>query len=381
MQMNASPLKLCRLACASALLLAACGGGGGYSGSAFLPVTGTGMGGAAVTGTSFGVTNLVSDLPASNGSSNLDTHLVKAWGVAFNPRGFVWVSNNATSTSTLYDGNGVPQTLVVAIPPGASGNALPTGIVFNGNPGFTVTENGKSGSSAFIFAGEAGTLSGWSPAVNATNAIKIFDDGAAGTVYTGLALASQGSPNFLYAADFRHAKVDVFDTSFAKVTTAGNFTDSALPAGYAPFGIQAIGGQIYVSYAIQDGAARNAVPGAGLGLVNVFDTAGNLVRRLISPGNALNAPWGMALAPAEFGAGSNALLIANAGDGRINAFDRTTGALMQTLSAPDGTAITIDGLRGIAFGNDINNQPANTLFFAAGPAGGSHGVYGRIDKR
>lgn len=382
--MNANRLKLYRLACASALALTACGGGGGYGGGgAFVPVAG--MSGAVATGASYVATNLVSDLSMTNsslyGNANADTRLVKAWGVAFNPQGFVWVANNGSSTSTLYDGNGVPQSLVVAIPPGGSGNAAPTGIVFNGHPDFTITENGKSGPSAFIFAGEAGTLSGWSPGVDMTNAVKVFDDGGAGTVFTGLALAAQGASDVLYAADFSHAKVEMFDTAFAKVTTSGSFVDAALPPGYAPFGIQAIGGLIYVSYARQDAAARNAVPGAGQGAVDVFDTAGNLVKRLVAPGGALNAPWGMAMAPADFGPMSNALLVANAGDGKINAFDSASGALMGTLSGADGNPIMIDGLLGIAFGNGLNNQPRNTLFFAAGPGGGAHGVYGRIDNR
>lgn len=385
--MSAYRLKLYGLACTSALVLAACGGGGNSSGM-FVPgattPTATGMGMAATPGMSFAATNLVSDLSAASnpyGSTSADPHLVKGWGVAFNPMGFAWVTSNGTSTSTLYDGNGTPQSLVVAIPPGAAGNGMPTGIVFNGHQDFMVTENGMSGASAFIFAGQAGTLSGWSPTVDMTHAIKVFDGGAAGTVYTGLALASQGTSDFLYAADFHHAAVDTFDANFTKVGVAGGFIDAALPAGYAPFGIQAIGGLIYVSYAKPDAQAQNALAGAGQGAVDAFDTAGNLVERLIPPGGALNAPWGMAMAPADFGPFSNALLVANAGDGKINAFNSTTGALMGTLSMTDGNPIVIDGLRGIAFGNGIDNQPTRTLFFAAGPGGGTHGIYGRIDTR
>jgi uncharacterized protein (TIGR03118 family) len=301
--------------------------------------------------------------------------------VVFNPKAFVWVTNSGTSTSTLYDGSGAPQSLVVSIPPGSAGSAMPTGIVFNGHQDFMVTENGISGASAFIFAGQAGTLSGWSPGVDQTHAVKVFDGAGTGTVYTGLALASQGASDFLYAADFHHATVDMFNANFTKVDVAGSFVDSALPAGYAPYGIQAIGGLIYVSYAKQDALARNAVAGAGQGAVDAFNTAGNLVKELIPPGSALNAPWGMALAPADFGPFSNALLVANFGDGKINAFNPTTGALMGTLSMADGNPIAIDGLHGIAFGNGIDNQPANTLFFAAGPGAGTQGVYGRIDNQ
>lgn len=390
--MNASCLKLCGLASASALALAACGGGGnsnGMASSGMVAPAYTGTAGAntpgmaTVTGMSYVATNLVSDLPAANTlyrSSNSDPHLVNGWGVAFNPAGFAWVADNATSTSTLYDGNGVPQSLVVAIPPGSAGSALPTGIVFNGHSDFMVTKNGVSGASAFIFAGAGGTLSAWSPGVDTSNAIKVFDDAGAGTVYTGLALASQGTSDFLYAADFRHAKVDVFDSNFAKVGSAGGFVDASLPPGYAPFGLQAIGGLIYVSYAKQDAAARDGLAGAGLGAIDAFDTAGHLVMQMVSPGGALDAPWGMAMAPSGFGPFSNALLVANVGDGKINAFNAATGAMMGTLSMTGGNPVVIDGLRGIAFGNGIDNQPVNTLFFAAGPGGGTHGVYGRIDN-
>jgi len=381
-------LNLYGFACASAIVLAACGGGGGYSGGMAVvappPAAAGPVPAPAVMGKGFAATNLVSDLPAANmlyANANADPTLVDAWGVAFNPRAFVWVANRASSTSTLYDGAGVPQSLVVSIPPGLAGAARPTGIVFNGHPDFMVTANGKSGASAFIFAGLAGTLSGWSPDVDQTHAVLAFDGGSSGAVYTGLALASRGASDFLYAADFRHARVDMFDANFSKVASAGGFVDQGLPAGYAPYGIQAIGGLVYVSYARPDAQTGVAVAGAGQGAVDVFDTAGNLVRQLVPPGGALDAPWGMAMAPAAFGAFGNALLVANVGDGKINAFDASTGALMGTLSMADGNPIAVDGLHGIAFGNGIGDQSPTTLFFAAGPGAGTHGVYGRIDIR
>ena len=357
---------------AGVVLLAACGGGGGDSGS------------ATAAGTTYAATNLVSDLGVSSGpysSSNADTHLVNGWGIAFNPKGFVWVANAGTSSSTLYDGNGVPQTLVVAIPAGAAGSANPTGIVFNGSTGFQVSQGGVSGASPFIFVGEAGTLSGWSPGVNLNNAVTVYDGAADHKTYKGLAIASQGGALFLYATDFHNGVVDVFDSNFAKVGSAGGFSDPGLPAGYAPFGIQAIGDQIYVSFAKQDADAHDEVTGAGLGAVDVFDTAGHLLRQLIAPGGKLNAAWGMAMAPADFGSFSNALLVANFGDGTINAFDATSGAPLGTLSKADGSPIAIDGLWGIAFGNGINSQPTHTLFYAAGPGDETHGVYGRIDAQ
>jgi uncharacterized protein (TIGR03118 family) len=236
-----------------------------------------------------------------------------------------------------------------------------------------------TGTSVFIFVGEAGTVSAWSPAVNMTNAVKVVDGAAQSKVYKGLAIATQAGAPQLYAADFHNGVVDVFDASFAPVVRAGAFTDNTLPAGYAPFGIQAIGNQIFVAYAMQDASAHDEVAGAGVGAVDVFDAAGNLVKRLIPPGGKLNAPWGMAMAPANFGTFSNALLVGNFGDGKINAFDATSGAFLGTLTNPAGAAIAIDGLWGIAFGNGINAQPTNTLFYAAGPGDEKNGVYGRID--
>ncbi len=360
----------------AAVAVASCGGGGGGGGGSPAPS-------AAMSG--YVSTHLISNVnTASNPSnpystSNADPNLVNAWGIAFNPQGFVWVANNGTSTSTLYDGHGVAQSLVVAIPPGNAGSASPTGIVFNGTSGFQVTQGGLTGASAFLFVGEAGTLSGWSPTVNMTNAVLVVDGAAQGKVYKGLALATAAGAPLLYAADFHNGVVDVFDANFAPVVQAGAFSDSSLPAGYAPFGIQAIGNQIFVSYAMQDAAAHDDVAGAGLGAVDIFDTAGNLVKRLIAPGGKLNAPWGMAMAPANFGTFSGALLVGNFGDGKINAFDPATGALLGTLTDPSGTVVAIDGLWGIAFGNGINSQPTNTLFYAAGPANEQNGVYGRID--
>jgi uncharacterized protein (TIGR03118 family) len=354
-------------ACAGAIAVAACGGSDDDMG--------------------YVARILVSDTaaaanPYGSSSANVDANLVNAWGIAFNPQGFVWVANAGTSTSTLYDGNGVPQSLVVAIPDGAAGQAEPTGIVFNSTPGFQVTQNGVTGASAFIFAGEGGTIAGWSPAVDTTHAITAVDRSAAGAIYKGLARATQGGAEFLYATDFHNGVVDVFDSAFAKVTlAAGAFTDPNLPAGYAPFGIQAIGNVIYVSFARQDADAEDDVAGAGFGAVDVFDTAGALLRRLIAIGGRLNAPWGMALAPAGFGAFGNALLVGNFGDGRINAFDPSSGTNLGTLSRSNGSAIEIEGLWGLAFGNGLNDQPTNTLFFSAGPGDEAHGVYGRIDVR
>ena len=354
-----------------AAALVACGGGGD-SGPA-----------AGMTAPGYAATNLISDVNNSSNpysTANVDANLVNAWGIAFNPNGFVWVANAGTSTSTLYDGNGTKQSLVVAIPAGAAGPANPTGIVFNGSTtDFAVTQGAATGASPFVFVGEAGTVSGWSPGVNLNAAITVFDGAASGAVFKGAALAGSGGANFLYVTDFHNGSVLVFDAAFHKVTVAGGFTDATLPAGYAPFGIQAIGGMLYVTYAKQDAAAHDNVDGAGLGLIDVFDATGHFVKRLVDVGGPLNSPWGMALAPANFGTFSNALLVGNFGDGKINAFNASTGASLGSLSNAASSPIAINGLWGIAFGNGINNQPTNTLFFAAGPGDEAHGVYGRID--
>ncbi|MEX3810820.1 TIGR03118 family protein [Paraburkholderia sp. BR13439] len=357
------------VACGAAVAtLVSCGGGGGgssNSSSTSPPVQ-----------SSFTATALVSDgaVPAAH----TDANLKNPWGVAFNPNGFAWVADNGTNVATLYDGNGVPQSLVVTIPDGKNGSASPTGIVFNGTQSFLVTENGKSGVAAFIFTGEGGTITAWAPAVGPTNAFVMYDDGAGGAVYKGLALAAMNNGNFLYATDFHNNKIDVFDTSFTKVSMPGAFTDPAMPAGFAPFGIQAIGSNLFVTYAMQDAAKHDDVPGAGLGMVDVYDTAGNLKQRFAT-GGPLNAPWGIAQAPASFGSMSGAIIIGNFGDGMINAFNASSGQSMGPISGPNNSPIVEHGIWGIAFGNDLSNQPSSTLFFAAGPNDEADGVYGRID--
>jgi uncharacterized protein (TIGR03118 family) len=361
----------------AAALLAACGGGGDSSSMGSYGGNNNGGGGNyGGSGTSYAATALVAD---TAGAAHTDANLVNGWGVAFNPNGYVWVANNGTNTSTLYDGNGVPQSLVVTIPNGAGGAASPTGIVFSSSStDFMVSQAGASGASAFLFAGEGGTITGWSPAVNMNAAITAVDNSATGAVYKGLALAAQGRANFLYAADFHHNQIAVFDSHFAPASTTGGFVDPNLPAGYAPFNIQAIGGKLYVAYAQQDASAHDEVAGSGLGLIDVYDTAGTLLQRLVT-GGQLNAPWGMAMAPANFGPYSGDLLVGNFGDGKINAFNPTTGAYVGTISTAAGAPIVIDGLWGIAFGNGLNAQPTNTLFYAAGPGDEAHGAYGRID--
>jgi len=370
-----------------AAAISACGGGGGNgSGNPYNPMSTT----PPPTSTTpppavssvFSATDLVTD--SGSAAAHVDPHLINGWGIAFNPKGFVWVADQGTSTSTLYDGQGVPQSLVVTVPaPAGGGNAGPTGIVFNGTQDFKVTQNGASGVAAFIFVGTGGTVSGWSPSVNGTQAITMVDTAASGapSAYTGLAQSSYASVNYLYAADFRNNRVDVYDPSWKKVTLpGGSFTDPNLPAGYGPYGIQAIGNRIYVTYAQHAPSGPRANRGPGLGIIDVFDTSGAMLNRFAT-GGPLNAPWGVAQAPANFGSFGNMLLVGNFGDGKINVYDPSSGAQVGTLSKADKTPIVIDGVWGIAFGNGINGQPTNTLFYAAGPADETHGRYGRIDPQ
>lgn len=351
--------------------------GGSNSQSATLMVTA--MAGA-MSPSAFSMAKLVSD--GSVTAATTDMHLVNPRGIAFAPNAPVWVANNGTQTSKSYEGTGTKVARIVAIPAGLNGSANPTGIVFNRTTDFVVTQNNVSAPASFIFDGEGGTIAAWAGTVNAANALIMYDDGAGGAVYTGLAIAQNASANFLYAADFHNNKIDVFDKSFIKVTTAGGFADSSLPAGYAAFGIQAIQihtrTMIYVTYAKQASGARNSVDGTGLGLVNVFDTDGILQKHLIAVGGALNAPWGITLAPASFGTLSNDLLIGNSGDGVINGYDPTSGAFIGSVNDANGQPIATPGLWGIAFGNGANNQPTTALYFAAGIAQGADGLYGRI---
>lgn len=298
------------------------------------------------------------------------------------------MANQASGTSTLYNGNGKAQPVaaprVVGFDPGFS----PTGVVFNGSTGFVVSANGQTAAAAFIFSGEGGRIAGWSAAVDPAKALTTYTDAGA-AVYKGLAIAASGGTSYLYAADFRNGKVDVFDSSYARQTASAArfaFSDPTLPAGYAPFGIQAVatgtGGaaQIVVTYASKGApTATDETAGAGLGVVNLFDADGNFVRRLVSPGALLNAPWGVALAPADFGTLGGALLVGNFGDGKVHGYDAATGRYLGTVKQPAGSDFVAPGLWGIAFGNGAANQPRATLFYAAGPTGETGGAYGRID--
>jgi uncharacterized protein (TIGR03118 family) len=325
--------------------------------------------------------DLVSDgaVPAAH----TDPNLKNPWGIAFNPDAFWWVANNHSSTSTLYDASGTPAPpgtpLVVNIPTpdDPNGGGSPTGIVFSGGSGFVVTKDGKSGPSRFLFATEEGTIAGWAPNVDFTHAVIGADSTPTGASYKGLALAGTHSGDMLYAADFANRRIDVFDDKFAPVHLApGAFTDRRIPADYAPFNVQNLGGRIFVSYAKVEEGGDEEQAGAGLGFVDVYNTSGRLIDRFAQHG-PLNAPWGMAQAPDHFGRFSNDILVGNFGDGRIMAFDKH-GRFEGYLRGTDGKPIEIDGLWGISFGNDKQAGPSTTLFFAAGANDEADGLFGSL---
>jgi uncharacterized protein (TIGR03118 family) len=329
-------------------------------------------------------TNLVSDLDGM--AAHKDTNLSNPWGLSYSPAGPFWVSDNGPGVSTLYDSQGVAQPpatpLIVNIPSasGPSTTGLPTGTVYNSlGSGFNVTSNNKTGSSIFLFDTEDGLIVGWSPSVDQHNAFIGVNNHAAGASYKGLTMGvDQAGQTLLYAANLGQATIDVYDSTFTKVTNlAGTFHDAQIPSGYAPFDIENLAGKLYVTYAKVDPATGDDIKGAGLGFVDVYTTDGVLVKHLIS-GGALNDPWGLAIAPNNFGPLSNDLLVGNFGDGTINAFNPTTGASLGALTTSTGQPFQIDGLWALKFGNGGTAGPTNTLFFTAGINDESHGVFGSL---
>jgi uncharacterized protein (TIGR03118 family) len=323
------------------------------------------------------VKDLVVNRPgvSQNPLAQFDAKLVNGWGIAFGT-GPVWTANNGSASSSLYDGTG-KFLGVFGTPP------APTGIVWNWNGGAFKISGGTlttPTAAAFLWAHEDGQLSAWVNGLGLA-AVSVSPPNPAAS-YKGLAIgaASGGSYSgyYLYAADFKGGKVDVYDSTFKSATLACNFTDPKLPKGYAPFGIQNVGGDIVVAYALQADANGNEAHGAGLGKVSIFTADGCLRRRLDDHGR-LNAPWGIALAPATFGKHRGELLIGNFGSGWIAAFDVRSGEFKGYLKTGEDRLVTIDGLWGIAFGNGARAQSADTLFYAAGPNREADGLYGRID--
>jgi len=322
--------------------------------------------------------NLASDVPGL--ARVLDAHLVNSWGLSFSPTGPFWIADNGSGVSDILDGRGQAVPLVVRIPAAALLGGTPTGVVFNGGSGFDISENGLSRPSRFLFATEDGTISGWTSAVDPTHALLAVDNSSSGAVYKGLALAVDPTGHsFLYAANFSQGTIDVFDQNFQPVVRPGAFQDPTLPAGFAPFNIQNINNLLFVTYAKQDATGYDHVAGAGNGFIDVYDTNGNLVQRFASQG-ALNSPWGLALAPADFGPYGGALLVGNNGDGRINAYNPVTGAFLGQLADPQGQLITIPNLWALTFGNGHEGGSSETLFFAAGVNNEENGLFGAIQS-
>ena len=325
----------------------------------------------AAESNTYTVTPLVSDQSTLAGPP--DATLVNAWGLVagLTANGSTpwWVADNGANASTLYTNTGAKVALTVGVAGG------PTGIVFNGaGAGFPVA----GGASLFIFDNEAGQILAWRGGL--ASAQVVHDSSADGAVYKGLAFAATSSGARVYATDFHNGRVDVFDSTWTKVVQPGAFVDPALPHGYAPFGIQSAGGRIFVTYAKQDSAGHDEIAGQGRGFVDVYDTAGALLARVAQHGQ-LNAPWGIAVAPASFGRFGGDVLVGNFGDGQINAYDEQANgrfAHRGELHSSNGGTLTIDGLWALEFGLGGRSGPTDTLFFTAGPEDESHGLFGSI---
>jgi uncharacterized protein (TIGR03118 family) len=320
----------------------------------------------------FHQTNLVSDIPGE--AAVTDPQLVNPWGIAESPGSPFWIADNGTGLSTLYTTSGAKQGLVVTIPSATSGTSAPTGEVFNKS---SSAFNGDP----FIFASEDGAITGWRGALG-TNAEILLNGKSQDSVFKGLAINSGVSNSYLYATDFHNDMVDVLASSGAP-SLSGSFVDPTIPSGFAVFGIQNINGELYVTYAKQDAAKHDDVAGPGNGYIDVFDLSGNFVRRLVSNG-PLDSPWGLTLAPSNWGSVGGDLLVGNFGDGTIDAFNPTSGAFLGALdNASTGNPLVVQGLWGLEFGNGGNGGNADTLYFTAGIPGNGHiedhGLFGALN--
>ena len=317
----------------------------------------------------------VTPLVSNNGvaGTTVDPHLMNAWGLVAGPTSPWWVADNGVDLSTLYNAAGAKIPLEVTVV------GAPTGLVFNGDSANFLV-GGPGTAARFIFSTEGGTISGWSPATG-TTAITKADSSDEGNVYKGLAIARTPTGPQLYATDFANARVEAYNGAWMDVDTAGGFVDPGIPAGYAPFGIQTIGTRIFVTFAKQRAGSADEVDGQSLGFVDAFDTDGNLLARVAQRGQ-LNAPWGLALAPASFGRFGGDLLVGNFGDGHINAYEELPNGHFEyrgMLRMGDGKPVAIDGLWALQFGHGApNNGPTDTLFFTAGPNDEEDGLFGSI---
>jgi len=301
----------------------------------------------------YAITNLVSNQKGK--AKHQDTSLVNAWGMSFFPGNPIWISDAGSGKSTFYDDKGVKAGEITVPPASGHGLGSPTGQIANNTTDFLIGGN----PAAFIFSTLDGTISGWNGGSSAVIAVTA----PSGTSYTGLAIGKSKGANFLFAADNANNKVDIYDGTFKLV---GSFTDKNL--GLAAYGIQNIKGQLFITFS-------NFV---GPGAVDIFDTTGKLIKTLTKSSH-LNGPWGLALAPKNFGPASNALLVGNLGDGHINAFNAKTGKFMGSLKDTKNKVISIDELWGLAFGGGGTSGNPNQLFFTAGPNGYANGLFGVIN--
>ena len=328
--------------------------------------------------------NLIADT-ASAGADLVDPNLVNPWGNVTSATSPFWVSDTGTGLSTVYTNSATALSIsgtkpnVPPAPSSGGAKGTPTGIVI-GNGSFPV----KTGvNSSFIFDTLDGTISGWGAAADANNAIITVDNSGSNAVYTGLALGGTPANQWIYAANFYSGAIEVYDTSFKPVSLPGAFVDAQLPKGYAPFNIWplTVGGaaRLYVAYTLQDATKKNysATAGPSVGYVDAFDMNGVLLQR-VAAGGVLNAPWGLAIGPANFGKFAGMLLVGNFGDGRINAFDPVGGTSLGPLQDPSGTPIAISGLWAIIAGNGGSGGDASAIYFTAGTGGQLHGVLGSI---
>jgi uncharacterized protein (TIGR03118 family) len=322
-------------------------------------------------------TNLVSDvLPAVIN----DPNLTNAWGISEGPATPIWISDNGTGFTTLYSVPGLGSTqvskvpLTVTIPSGSAATSAPTGQVFNNTASSFKLSNGSK--AVFIFDSEDGVISAWNGGTNAEIEVNNSNSNPSlNAVYKGLAIDNAGGS--LFATNFRSGMVEMYQSDAkSQFDLVASFTDPTLPAGYAPFGAAVLDGKLYVTFALQDSAKHDDMAGAGHGFVDTFDLSGGSMQRLIS-GGALNSPWGLAIAPSSFGSLAGDLLVGNFGDGMINAY-KTDGTFVGALDGLDGNPLVIDGLWGLMFGNDAGGGFSNTLYFTAGPAGESEGLFGAL---
>jgi uncharacterized protein (TIGR03118 family) len=326
-------------------------------------------------------TNLVSNLPGK--AAVTDPNLVNAWGLSRSSTSPWWVSDNGMGVATLYGAAGNIVPLVVKIPPSdpnVSSAGTPTGTVFNGSTEFEIVTGLPA---VFMFVSEDGVISGWNPKVKPTDAVILVNQKSK-SVFKGMTIATingavRGTHNYLYVADFRQGRVEIFDSHFQRTMVLENNFAQNIPAGFAPFNVQNIGGNIYVTYAKQDAQKHDEVPGAGIGFVNVYSPTGQLLMKL-ERGSWFNAPWGITQAPTDFGPFSHNILVGNFGSGQIAAFDPVTGKFQDFLRDAKSTPIFIDGLWALSFGSDAlaTGGPATTLFFSAGPDAEANGLFGSL---